>query len=645
MSESDKENKPNISSSFHKTTNPYRRTLSSKLNLEEADDHVRISYVPEHHPILAHATYFSQAHFSFSTHEAGDTNDDDRNTLPQNRGYSIFQDPDAHTPEEKAHDEGFIKKQMAAAAGVGGVAYTGEKAGVFDMEEAILLGATGLGNVVRNKAWWEAVNNIPDNLGRIYTAPTMMQAKFLHASAKTLKLGIVETQKRQLKTWMRRYAEGQEQNNEIKRKAIENIAINQDGEIKAHHKALRMHFKMVGHYINNSPSYMLSGFARKIENSLIPNANATGVLNKPSRSMRRWMQKKARSMHTDSRIKRRAIEKYINNPIGRDIVVGRIGSVFLGLGVAVHIPQTKMGWDMYMQSGDLNGHLLGAGGVAIAYGLLAAHKLKEIPRLKELYREGSEVTRDMWDNRMRHEAIGHMARKEYAQQAIFVGLPLVGIIGKGLAYMYEATHIHHWDMETFTSIPDKIQNFDAKGALDYLATTDITTISNHLANADFTNTMSMTSSVLMLGAGYIFAKSGWDEAVEDFGRITKYGFRRYIKDPLNVAVDNARYSVDKYLENKPIQRGVWENAVRPIFKKLTPNWALQAPHKKEVNQEIRQKAARILAGFDSKRHITPDGFKNGEYDSGFSEDFEANIQDIDNEEEEELETAPPPEVN
>lgn len=608
----------------------------------------------------------------YNPHSGHETDNDEQ----YDRHYSIFQNPDTHTEEEHDHNEAFIKKQMWAAGGVVAVAALGD----FSQTEKILLAATGAGNVVRNKLWWNSINNLPQNLGRIATSPQYTYAKFLHNTAEILDKGFIEHNKITAKKWASSKSRSVTKRHDQAVKSIKSeykdasplansinkvrtnlrlaahyiskspsyltaaltrevdLALSIDktkiypfknhlsliqswaesktdlldgmhkaeqNSIKARYSksdtvssiagkinAIRENVRLAGHYINNSPSYLLCRATRAADQRITLNKDSKSAFFEETRGMRKWMRKKSKTIHNDNKTKRAAIERFVRNPIGKDIAVNAVSSVFLGLGALVHVPQTLMGWNMYQQSGDLNGHLLGAGGVGVAYGILAAHKLREIPRLKETYDTFKNITADQWDNRMRHQTIGHTAHGEHWQQAFFVGLPLVGIIGKGLAYMYESTHLHHWDLDTFTSIPDKISKFNPQGALDYLTNTDPMAIVKNAASLDYSDAMTMGASAIMLASGYVFFKSGWDEAVEDFGKQTKYGFRKYIKDPINVAVHNASYSVERYLADKDcsLKNTAWNKAVKPTLKAALPQWMQDTPYHLSTEEEQRQEA-------------------------------------------------------
>ncbi|MGH1455781.1 MAG: hypothetical protein ACRBDI_03280 [Alphaproteobacteria bacterium] len=518
--------------------------------------------------------------------------------LPQDRHYSIFQNPDTHTKEEHDHDEGFIKKQKWAAGGVVAVAALAD----LNQMEKILLGATGAGNVLRNQGWWSAINNVPKNLGRIATLPQYTYAKFLHNTAEAMDTGLYESNKQLFKSWTLAKAKSIKKDNKIKRDAILKLGAEpNDNALKAYLTKISVKTKLAAHYINNSPSYLTAQMTHSMGAQINLNKDSKSILHVQTRGMRKWMRKKSRSIHADNKTKCKAIEKFAKNPIGQDIIVSRLSAAFLAMGTLVHLPQTYMGWNMYQDTGNLNGHLLGAGGVAISYGMLAMHKLREVPRLKEAYNDLKKITKDSWDNRMRHDVIGHIARKEYGQQALFVGLPLIGIMGKGAAYMYESTHLHHWNLESFTSLPDKISKFDAKGALDYLTTTDPMSILHSAANLDYSNAMTMSASAIMFASGYIFLKSGWDETVEDFGRVSKYGFRRYIKDPINQAVDRVRYDVNNTISlASKTEQWIWDKAMRPALHTVTPDWVRAEPYYKGVTSEIRNEVLKSTLDFNDE---------------------------------------------
>ncbi len=606
--------KSSYKGNFHSAAGKARSVSPPQYNEKKSFDNLPFTSSKKGESFYSSFSSPAKVKYSSQFYNAETYTDDDDNQLPQDRHYSIFQNPDTHTKEEHDHDEAFIKQQMAAAGGVTYVATASGIASTLNPTEAILLGATGAGNVVRNKGWWGSINNIPQNLGRIATSPSYFYAKFLHNTADALDRGIVESNKRLLKTWLHEKSVSIKRDNEVKRNAIDALAkgSEDDGKIRQKLTQVSTKTKMAGHYINGSPSYLIGAAAGYISQSLKRDNKSRGIFHPQTKSMRKWMHQKAKSIHADNKIKRKAIEKFAKNPIGKDIIVTKISSAFLALGAAVHLPQTYMGWDMYQQSGDLNGHLLGAGGVAVSYGLIALHKMREIPRLKEAKETLKGVTTELWDNTLRHETIGHMARGEYGQQALFVGLPLVGIMGKGLAYMYESTHLHHWNTETFTSTPKKMAEFDPQGALDYVAKTDTATLVNNLGNLDYTDALTMSASAAMLASGAVFFKSGWDETKEDFGQIMKYGTRKYAKDPINTAFYDTAKGFEEKIDNSKSEslKDLWYLNIRPKVGSVLPEWLTQKPYQR-IKQARIAEIAIIELSANKAIHIDPDEFLKG----------------------------------
>ncbi len=462
------------------------------------------------------ATMSYSASYKINNYTGGGRLDDETPSLTSNRGYAVWSHIDDETPEDKAHARSFIKLQEISAAGVALVGTLGWAGGLFNTTEATALIATGGGNVARNEGWWQSVQHLPQNLGKIMAYPALKSAETMYNIA---------------------YA----------------LPDKKEGMTKKERKATKPDI-----------------YERT----------------------QKWLIHKGRKTERIAELKKAAIEKIAAHPVGKDILETKISAFFLGLGAAVHIPQAKMGWDIYQTTGDMNGHLSGAVVAGVSYAAMSALTLSEVPRLREIYNRTKNNVNMSWLHDDRHMTIGHNANGRYVMDTLSM-LPLAGFTYKGLAYMGETLHIYDWtalakdpaslaDSKIVAALSDPTW----QGMFDAVTTTD------------YSNAMLATASLAMLGLGAAFAKSGIGEFNHQHGEKVKYLNRVLFKNPINnAAYDLCRTFETNIIDNAPLDyiKNRWYLDIGPKLGASLPEWVVNTPYKDRKEFEAREEATIALS--------------------------------------------------
>ncbi len=483
----------------------------------------------------------------------------------------------------ESDNSGFIALQALSAIGLAGVGLTGD----FAPAEKNALIQTGAGNATRNIGWFVLTCG--------FNADEKLQEKFLSSKLAT----------KFPKT------------SEVLSKAIPSV-------------------KPLSKKLGNIASY----HSFKISNTI----KGTAKLMKPKNSeldleimkgTRKWLLDQAKQIEKSAMSRRDKINNYANSPIGREIVESPINATFLALGTGVHVFQGKMGWDMYQHSGDLNGHLIGATVAGAAYGLMAAHHMKMMPRLREAYNNHKENPEYTWNDRARHKELGYIARGQYAQDALFTWAPPILLMAKGGAYMYEMTHIHDWAMpekslkESIAAIPP--ETFES-----------FSSFYNAMVTTDYSNAATAGASLLMLGVGAVFTKSAWDEFEEHNGKKIRYIADNYINAPISKPTRYATDKVEKTLtaHTPDWVQDSWFSRIKPGLGYILPTtWfyeneePLEKDTKKPKNEsatestdnkddttkqkpkpkDIKKAVVESLSPKNAGELITEDDYKDGKY--------------------------------
>lgn len=331
--------------------------------------------------------------------------------------------------------------------------------------------------------------------------------------------------------------------------------------------------------------------------SLLPRHCAANLLDKAgsifgAESIGAPWKEKAKEIRAENKEHIRKIKKRHKSPIGRDITKSKLSEIALWGGSAIHIPQFMMGVNMAVQDGAWsNGHMWGAGLMIPVYATFAINKRIERPRLEETMKLFKGLEDKDWTNAVRHEAVGHIARGQYAMQAALIAAS-AGVVAKGVFYGLEAHHIDHSILDTVLEAPKHIpelpakimaltENFNMQSMVDQVQNIDVAQTFNTLGSIDYSNILLAGSALSMYFASIVFTKSGWDELMEDTHSITKFGFRRFIKDPLNQHFDQWRHAKDQ---------GDWKSALKKsFFNKESQVRTAQQKIEKEEPQTIHGK--------------------------------------------------------
>ncbi|MGH1403604.1 MAG: hypothetical protein ACRBDL_05125 [Alphaproteobacteria bacterium] len=475
----------------------------------------------------------------------------------------------------ESDNSGFIALQALSAIGLAGVGLTGD----FAPAEKNALVQTGAGNATRNIGWFVLTCG--------FNADEGLQSKLLNSKAAN------------------KYPETAK----VLAKAIPSInpLSKSLGKIATYHS-----FK--------------TSKAMKATAKLMKPTNSKWDL-EVLKGTRKWILDQSKTIERSSMSRRDRINNYTNNPIGREIFESPINAAFLALGTGVHIFQGKMGWDMYQHSGDLNGHLIGATVAGAAYGLMAAHHMKMMPRLREAYNNHKENPEYTWNDKARHQELGYIARGQYAQDALFTWAPPILLMAKGGAYMYEMTHIHHW------SLPEKSLE-ESIAAIPPETFESLSGFYNAMVTTDYSNVATAGASLLMLGVGAVFTKSAWDEFEEHNGKKVRYIADNYINAPISKPT---RYVTDKLEKTLTahtpdwIQDG-WFSKIKPGLGYVLPSvWfydkedlaknpkkkssASQAEDEKPKPKpkDVKETVVESMLPTAQKMEITEEDFRNGEY--------------------------------
>ncbi len=345
-----------------------------------------------------------------------------------------------------------------------------------------------------------------------------------------------------------------------------------------------------------------------------------------------WKEK-ARTIRHENNVHIRRVRKRHKNPIGRDITKSKLSEIALWGGSAIHIPQFLMGVNMAVQDGAWgNGHMWGAGLMIPVYATFAVNKRIERPRLLETLKIFPNIQDDTWTNAMRHEAIGHIERGKYGMQAALIAAS-AGVVAKGVFYGLEAHHIDHSILDTvldapkhIPELPSKImaltENFNMQSMIDHAQDIDVAQTFNALGSFDYSNILLAGSALSMYFASIVFTKSGWNELMEDTQSITKFGFRRFVKDPINEQFDQWRHSKDLNDWKTPLKRSFFkseekirsaqqkinEESPETVYGKLLkktkkaglsiafpiPSWVTAEPYNKQENRQIIEEVVRVF---------------------------------------------------